>query len=117
MEIIKQALKAGQTTLSEYDSKKVLAEYKIPVTKEIVAKDINELNQAAEKIGFPLVLKGSSSEIAHKTEKGLIKIDIRTLEEATGAFEEIIAKMGGDKGGVLVQEMIKGQRELVIGLT
>jgi acetate---CoA ligase (ADP-forming) subunit beta len=117
MEIIKQALKAGQTTLSEYDSKKVLAEYKIPVTKEIVAKDINELNQAAEKIGFPLVLKGSSSEIAHKTEKGLIKIDIRTLEEATGAFEEIIAKMGDDKGGVLVQEMIKGQRELVIGLT
>ena len=39
------------------------------------------------------------------------------MEEATGAFEEIIAKMGGDKGGVLVQEMIKGQRELVIGLT
>ncbi len=117
MEIIKQALKDGQTTLSEYDSKKVLTEYKIPVTKEIVAKDVNELNQAMEKIGFPLVLKGSSSEIAHKTEKGLIKIDIRTVEEATAAFEEITTKMGDDKGGVLVQEMIKGQRELVIGLT
>jgi len=117
MEIIKQALKDGQTTLSEYDSKKVLTEYKIPVTNEIVAKDVNELNQAVEKIGFPLVLKGSSSEIAHKTEKGLIKIDIRTKEEATAAFEEIVAKMGDDKGGVLVQEMIKGQRELVIGLT
>jgi succinyl-CoA synthetase beta subunit len=117
MEIIKQALKDGQTTLSEYDSKKVLTEYKIPVTKEIVAKDLNELNQAMEKIGFPLVLKGSSSEIAHKTEKGLIKIDLRTKEEATAAFEEIVAKMGDDKGGVLVQEMIKGQRELVIGMT
>ncbi len=117
MEIIKQALKDGLTTLSEFDSKKVLTEYKIPVTQEIVAKDVGELQQAAEKIGFPLVLKGSSAEIAHKTEAGLIKIDIRTLEEATAAFEEIIRKMGADKGGVLVQEMVKGQRELVIGLT
>jgi len=117
MEIIKQALQNGQTTLSEFDSKKVLTEYKIPVTKEIVVKDANELNQALEKIGFPLVLKGSSSDITHKTEKGLIKIDIRTLEEATAAFDEIIVKMGDDKGGVLVQEMIKGQRELVVGLT
>ena len=117
MDIIKQALKDGLTTLSEFDSKKVLTEYKVPVTMEIVAKDVNELQQAAEKIGFPLVLKGSSSEIAHKTEAGLIKIDIRTLEEATAAFEEISAKMGADKGGVLVQEMVKGQRELVIGLT
>jgi acetate---CoA ligase (ADP-forming) subunit beta len=117
MEIIKQALKDGLTTLSEFDSKKVLTEYKIPVTQEIVAKDVGELQQAAEKIGFPLVLKGSSAEIAHKTEAGLIKIDIRTLEEATAAFEEITAKMGADKGGVLVQEMVKGQRELVIGMT
>lgn len=117
MEIIKQALKDGQTTLSEFDSKQVLTEYKIPVTQEIVARDVNELQQAAEKIGFPLVLKGSSAEIAHKTEAGLIKIDIRTLEEATAAFEEITAKMGTDKGGVLVQEMVKGQRELVVGLT
>jgi len=117
MEIIKQALKDGLTTLSEFDSKKVLTEYKIPVTQEIVAKDVGELKQAAEKIGFPLVLKGSSAEIAHKTEAGLIKIDIRTLEEATAAFEEITGKMGADKGGVLVQEMVKGQRELVVGLT
>ncbi len=117
MEIIKQALKDGLTTLSEFDSKKVLTEYKIPVTKEIVAKDVNELQLAAEKIGFPMVLKGSSADIAHKTEAGLIKIDIRTLEEATAAFEEITVKMGADKGGVLVQEMVKGQRELVVGLT
>jgi len=117
MDIIKQALKDGLTTLSEFDSKKVLTEYKIPVTQEIVVKDTNELQQAAEKIGFPMVLKGSSAEIAHKTEAGLIKIDIRNLDEATAAFEEIISKMGSDKGGVLVQEMVKGQRELVVGLT
>lgn len=117
MDIIKQALQGGQTTLSEFDSKKVLTDYKIPVTQEIVVKDTNELQQALDKIGFPLVMKGSSADIAHKTEAGLIKLDIRTADEAVAAFEEITVKMGADKGGVLVQEMIKGQRELVVGLT
>ena len=73
--------------------------------------------EAAGKIGYPLVLKGSSTKIAHKTEKGLIKVDIRNKEEARAAFTEIMGAMDVDDGAVLVQEMVKGQRELVVGLT
>ena len=117
IKIIGNALRKGRKTLSEYESKQVLAAYDIPVTKEILIKDKNNLEKAIRKIGFPLVMKGCSAEIAHKTEKGLIHVDIRTVKEAKKAFSEIMAGMKGFDGGVLVQEMIKGRRELVMGLT
>ncbi len=84
--IIEKALQQGRKTLSEYEAKQVLAAYDIPVTKEILVKDKNNLEKAIGKIGFPLVMKGCSAEIAHKTEKGLIHVDIRTATEAKKAF-------------------------------
>ncbi|MBW2359193.1 MAG: acetate--CoA ligase family protein, partial [Deltaproteobacteria bacterium] len=77
MKIIERALKEGRTTLSEHESKQVLAAYQIPVTREILVDDVKDLTAATQEIGYPLVLKACSSEIAHKTEKGLIKVDIR----------------------------------------
>jgi len=116
MELIKKALKEGRTTLSEYESKRVLASYQIPITRELQIDNVRDLARVSQKIGYPLVLKGCSPEIAHKTEKGLIRVDIRNEDEARCAFEEIVANMEGAEGSVLVQEMIKGQRELAAGL-
>lgn len=115
--IIDKALKQGCKTLSEYEAKQVLAAYDIPVTREILVKDKTALEKALEKIGFPLVMKGCSADIAHKTEKGLIQVDIRTATEAKKAFRDILIGMEGFKGAVLLQELIKGRRELVMGLT
>lgn len=117
MNVIQKALKEGRTALSEYESKQLLATYGIPVTREILVDDVKDLTAATQEIGFPVVLKACSSEIAHKTEKGLIRVDIRNDKEARTAFEEIMSKSEGSEHGVLVQEMVKGQRELVIGLT
>jgi len=116
MKIIERALEEGQSTISEYESKQILSSYGIPVSKEFLVDDVQGLMSATQEIGYPLVLKGCSSEITHKTEKGLIKIDIRNEAETISAFEEIKARIGSDTG-VLVQEMVKGQRELVVGLT
>ncbi|MEE9911061.1 MAG: acetate--CoA ligase family protein [Deltaproteobacteria bacterium] len=115
--IIEKAQKQGRKTLSEFEAKLILAAYEIPITKEILVKDKDHLEKAIQKIGFPLVMKGCSAEIAHKTEKGLIHVDVRTATEAKKAFREIMAGMEGFEGGVLMQEMIKGRRELVMGLT
>ncbi len=116
MKILEKAQSAGRSALSEYESKKVLEAYHIPVTRERTVTDEDGLRTAMEEIGFPLVLKGCSSNIAHKTGKGLIQVDIRNAEEALQAYKDIMANLGeGDE--VLVQEMIKGQRELVVGLT
>ena len=117
MELIEKALKEGRKILSEYESKQILTAYQIPVTREILVDDAKDLTNATREIGYPLVLKGCSFEISHKTEKGLIRVDIRSDEEAREAFEEIVAGMDGNDNAVLVQEMVKGQRELVIGLT
>jgi len=116
MKIVDEAVKKGKTALSEYESKQVLASYQVPVTREILVTDKKDLAKAAQEIGYPLVLKGCSSEIAHKTEKSLIQVDIRDDQEAEAAFEGIMANMPGSDGAVLVQEMVKGKRELVVGL-
>lgn len=115
--IIEKALKQGRKTLSEYEAKQVLAAYDIPITKEVLVKDKDQIEKGINKIGFPMVMKGCSAEIAHKTEKGLIHVDIRNATEVKKAFRDIMKGMEGFKGGVLMQEMIKGRRELVIGLT
>jgi len=117
MKLINGATKRGKTTLSEYESKQFLAYYGIPVTKEVLAGNRESLMAAIEEIGFPAVLKGCSPDISHKTEIGLIRVDIRNEGEVLKAFKEITAEMSGPENYVLVQEMIRGKRELVAGLT
>ena len=117
MQILEKALAEGRSTLSEYEAKQFLKTYQIPVTRERAVTDKEGLKAAIEEIGFPLVLKGCASTIAHKTGKGLIEVDIRNMAEALSAFQNIMANMIEEDSQVLVQEMIKGQRELVVGLT
>ena len=116
MQLIEDAVKAGLTQLSEYDSKKLLKSYNIPVSREIFVEKPGDLDEAVKSIGFPLVMKGCSSAIGHKTGKNLIRLDLRTIEEAKSAFTEIKANMNGVGGGVLVQEMVRNPRELVVGM-
>jgi acyl-CoA synthetase (NDP forming) len=117
MGIIEAVQREGRKVLSEYEAKRALAFYGIPVTREILIGDGSGVAKAAAEIGYPLVMKGCSSEIAHKTERGLIHVDIRSDAEAMKAFEAIMKGMDGQGGAVLIQEMIKGRRELVMGLT
>ncbi|MFH0844576.1 MAG: acetate--CoA ligase family protein [Pseudomonadota bacterium] len=114
--IIEKALQEGRINLSEHESKELLKAYHIPVTREIEVSTREELMKALNEIGYPLVLKGSSPDLAHKTEHGMVKIDLRHEKEALTAFEEIMSKMRGDVKSVLVQEMVKGIRELMVGL-
>jgi len=115
--IINDALSEGRSRLSEYESKRLLAAYGLPVTAEKLAINAEELIKAAAEIGYPLVIKACSADIAHKTEKGLIRVDVRNDQEALTAFDEIMAGMNGAGKAILVQQMIRGQRELVVGLT
>lgn len=117
MEAIKKCLSEGRQTLSEYESKQILARYGIPVTSEILVRDEKDLMPAIREIGFPVVLKACSPEISHKTERDLVRTDIRTEDEALAAFRAIAAAAGGESRELLVQEMVKGKRELMVGMT
>ncbi|MFB3924485.1 MAG: acetate--CoA ligase family protein [Syntrophales bacterium] len=117
MDVIKQAHKEGRKILTEYEAKLILGSRGIPVVKERLAGSKRACRAAAVEIGFPVVMKGCAPGISHKTELGLVLLDIRNKREAEEAFEKIAAKMPGGKPVVLIQEMIKGSRELIVGLT
>lgn len=116
MKIIEDALKRGDKALNEYESKRLLDAYSIPVTKEFVATSIKDAISQAKEIGYPVVLKGSSRTLTHKTEHKLIELGIdsdQALEKAYNALQE---RGKGQLDGILVQQMVTGERELVAGL-
>jgi acetyl-CoA synthetase (ADP-forming) len=117
MDIIQEAFRSGKKTLSEYDSKRLLEAWGIPVVHELLVDSQKEVLEAAEKIGFPVVLKLCAPEMSHKTEMGFVEIDIRNVEELNNAFDRLEKPASDIEGRFLVQEMVKGSREFMIGMT
>ena len=115
-ELIEKAKKQKITALNEADSKKLLKQYGIPVVNEKVVKTPEEAEAESDKMGYPVVMKGLGSRLTHKTEKGLVKLNLQTREEVTSAAEHIIEKAGDDLEGLLIQPMVQGKREFVAGL-
>jgi acetyl-CoA synthetase (ADP-forming) len=114
--VIEAALREGRTVLSEHESKELLRAYAIPVTREREIHDEKGFREALSEIGFPLVVKASSPGLSHKTEHGLVHVDLRNRREAMAAFKTIMEEAGAEGASVLVQEMIRGKRELLAGL-
>ena len=76
--IVDGARKRGQRTLSEYDSKRVLKAYGVPIAREVLVPTQTAARDAARKLGYPVVLKACSADAIHKTEKGLVAVGIGT---------------------------------------
>ena len=115
--ILKAALKRNQKTLSEVDSKRVLAAYGLPISREILVSSQSEAKAAAKKVKYPVVLKACSADEAHKTEKGLIAVNLASQSALVDAFK-LLKKRAGKSytGDYLVQEMVSGSREVMIGM-
>lgn len=112
--------KEGRTNLLEEEGQEVLRAYGFPLPKSILAKTPNEAVRVATKIGFPVVMKIASPQIIHKSDAGGVKVGLNSKQEVKKAFNEIIKNAKKyDKNatikGVLVQEMVKGGKELIIG--
>ena len=114
--ILREAAARGQRALAEHEAKPVLAAYGLPVTRETLAAGRDEAVRAAAAIGYPVVLKVSSPDIPHKTEQGLVRLGLRDEAEVREAYDHLLARLAGRPGGVLVQEMVAGGRELAMGL-
>lgn len=105
-------------TLSEADSKALLATAGIPVLQEKVASDAAAAAAAAEELGFPVVAKLCGERIAHKTERGLVRLRLGDTQAVHVAATELLAAATPADGevGVLVAPMVSGNRELIAGL-
>ncbi|MGQ0637807.1 MAG: 4-hydroxybutyrate--CoA ligase [Nitrososphaerota archaeon] len=118
--IFDQVKADGRKNLLEEEGQEVLRAYGFPVPKSILATKDKEAIQAAKKIGYPVVMKIASPQIIHKSDAGGVKVGLKNPREVRAAFKEIIknAKKYDKKAvikGVLIQEMIKGGKETIIG--
>jgi acetyltransferase len=125
--IIDHARATGRTLLTEYESKQLLAAYRIPTVETRIARSEGEAAQAAEEIGFPVVLKLHSEIITHKTDVGGVKLSLKNADQVRKAYQEIansVRSIVGDKDpsgesyflGVTVQPMIEVEGyELILG--
>ncbi len=116
-DIIKKGLARGRTTLNEHESKQLLAAYGVPVVQEAVAGDALETVDLARSLGYPVVLKALGSTLLHKTERGLVHLNLSTEAAVERAAHAIAREAGDELEGILVQPMVTGKREFVAGLS
>ncbi|MCC6000282.1 MAG: acetate--CoA ligase family protein [Pararhodobacter sp.] len=110
----------GQT-LPEHASKQVLAACGLPMVPEQVVATRAEALRRASEIGYPVVLKGLAEGLAHKTESGLVRLNLGDPQALGTAFDDLMGQMSGQRlaGGAaqcLVQPMIGGGVEVLLGL-
>ncbi len=115
-----EAQREGRKHFLEEESDSLLLAYGIPVAASVLAKNADEAGMAASKLGFPVVEKIVSPDILHKSDVGGVKINITSEEEARAAFDQISSQVlrAVSKAriqGVLVQKMIKGGTETIVG--
>ncbi|MCP5367479.1 MAG: acetate--CoA ligase family protein [Hyphomicrobiales bacterium] len=106
---------AGAGPLSEYDAKRVLAAYGLPVCREGLATTAEQAAAIAAGLGYPVVMKGCAAEVAHKTELGLVELGVADAADAARRFAALRARLPAG-GAVLVQETVRGRRELILGV-
>ena len=104
--------------LSEHDSKRVLAQFGARTSREHLVADAASAVRAAEEIGFPVVVKLVGERLAHKSERGLVKLGLRDAAAVESAATELLGKRRADDGDVsiLVAEQVGGSRELIVGM-
>jgi len=107
--------KSEQVVLNEYQAKAFLKEKGIDVVDERLVVTREELSDAAKTLGYPVVVKGCSSSLLHKSEAGLVLVDIRDEKELNAAYD-LIHRREKRIEGVLVQRMVPGRREFLVGI-
>jgi succinyl-CoA synthetase beta subunit len=115
MTLLDEAIARGQAALTEYAAKQFLAGHGVPVPREALAPDAEAAVLAAARIGFPVALKASGVSLLHKTEVGGIALNLRGADEVRREASRLLALPGCE--GLLVAEMVPGNRELACGLT
>jgi acetyltransferase len=122
VETIRVGLAGRHGALTEPEAKRILADYGIPITDEAVATSADEAAEAASRIGFPVVLKIVSPQITHKTEAKGIQLNLTSEAAVRAAYDEIVANARAYRPdahieGVLVQEMVPGGLETIVGMS
>lgn len=108
----------AQGFLNEVDSLALLALHGVPTVPMHLCRTADEARAAFDAIGAPAVVKACSAEVPHKSEHGLVALNVQTREQAAELFERFWSKMdamGVQRDGVIVAATRKGQHEFMVG--
>ena len=120
-QLVESIRRSGRRLLTEFESKQLLALYGIPTVKTELAETVEEAVSAAEKLGYPVVLKLNSFTVTHKTDVDGVRLSIENAEAVRVAYREIQSAVSSKIGpqhfnGVTVQPMIRScGYELILG--
>lgn len=121
-EVIDTARSQGRTVLTEIESKQLLDAAGIPVALAVLARDAKEAAKAADKAGYPAVLKIVSPDVTHKSDVGGVRVGLNSAAEVQAAFEEIVAAVKAAQpdariDGIAVQKMAPAGAEVIVGMS
>ena len=121
-DIIQQARAKNRSLLTEVESKAVLEEIGIPVTRTLLSQSSAEAVRLATEIGYPVVLKIASADVVHKSDIGGVRIGLRNAAEVAAAYDEILANTRkaqptANIDGVSVQQQARPGTEVVLGMS
>ena len=120
-EIIKNSLKEGRDQLTTLESIDVLQAYGIRACKYGLATNEEEVAKLGNEIGYPVVMKMTSKTTSHKTDVGGVVVNIKDEAQLRAEYQGLLQRLEA-KGllegleGVIIQEMVKGTREMVCGI-
>ncbi len=121
--VLQAASDEGREVLTELESKELLAAFDIPVNRTLLATDRQQAVAAADEIGYPVAMKVSSADIAHKSEVGGVVLNVRNATEVCEQFDAIVAAVRQARPdariqGVTLQPMklSRHARELYVGV-
>ena len=114
--VLEKAKSEGRTTLNEAESKQVLQLFGVPVVREAIIKTSDEAAAFAATHGYPVVLKGMGAGLNHKTERGLVYLDLKSQQDIGAAMRALNETGGKDLQNFLIQPMVSGKREYIAGL-
>ena len=114
--LVSAALAAGRGALDEWESKALFAAYGIPVPAGALVRSEAEAVEAAARLGGKLVMKAVGFDIHHKTEAGLVVLGVTGADAVAETFRLLQQRSGTALEGVLVEQMIAGNREFMVGM-
>ena len=114
--LINARLNDYSLTITEDVAKKIFALFHIPVVEEKQETDVNQILEACRETGFPVVLKGISTSILHKTEKGLVRVGLNDEKKVLEAVKEMKISAENTIESFLIQPVVSGTREFVAGM-
>jgi len=115
-DVVCRALAAGERVLDEPRAKRLLAAYGLRVPRGVVVSEPEQAVPAAEQLGPTVVLKAVGPDIQHKSDTGLVAIDVRGAAAVRAAAQRIVERGAGRVRGILVEELVPHERELLVGM-